>query len=164
MFIASGRQVIVPNAALHCNGRITDIAVSMERVSPPGSNIPQFEVWLPTLLNSSNYTIIGEVQLPAGNRIGSSSTGYFYASISLNSSSQIEFQSEDVIGYYQPSNARYLIWSVQTSGYTSYINTVTTLLTSVDINNLDTIETNNQPLIEITFGKLKIYMCSYIHT
>ena len=153
MFIASGRQVIVPNASLHCNGRITGVAVSMERVSP-GSNIPQFEVWHPTSLNSSNYTIVGEVQLPAGDRIGSSSIGYFYASISLNSSSQIEFQSGDVIGYYQPSNARYLIWSVQTSGYTSYIYTVTTLLTSVDINNVDTIETNHQPLIEITFGKI----------
>ena len=161
MLIASGRQVIVPNAALHCNGRITNIAVSMDRTSP-GSNFPQFEVWHPTSLNSSNYTIIGVVPLPAGDRIGNPSTGYYYTNISLDSNSQIEFQSGDVIGYYQPSNAQRLIWSIQTSGYTSYSNTVTSPSTSIDINNVENIDTNHQPLIQITFGKIKIYVCSYI--
>lgn len=146
--------MIVPNASLNCNGRITNVAVSMELILF-GSNLPLFQIWHPTSINSNSYTIIGEVQLPTGDRIGNPFTsGYYYASISLNSSSQIEFQSGDVIGYYQPSNPRRRIQSIQTSGYASYSSTVTSPLTSIDINNVDNIETDRQPLIEIAFGKI----------
>ena len=79
---------------------------------------------------------------------------YYHASLSLNSSSQIEFQSGDVIGYYQPSDPQRLIWSIQTSGYTSYSNSVTSPSTSIDTNNVDNIETNRQPLIAVMFGKI----------
>ena len=121
---------------------------------PSGNNIPIFQVWHPTLPNSNSYTIIGEVQLSAGNRIGNGGERYFFTSMSLNSSSQIEFQSGDVIGYYQPSDPERLIWSIQTSGYTSYSNTVTSPLSSIDINNVNNIENDRQPLIEIIFGKI----------
>ena len=150
--IGSGRQVIVPSARFNCNGRITNVAVSMD--GEMGSNYPLFQVWHPTSPNSSTYNIIDEVQLAAGNyRNIDGSIGYYHISISLYGNRQIEFQSGDIIGYYQPSNSRRLIWNVQTSGYTSYINTVTTSLTSVDMNNIDTFETNHQPLIRVMFGK-----------
>ena len=145
--------MIVPNAALNCNGRITNVAVSMDVVLS-GTTLPIFQVWHPTLPNSSNYTIIGEVQLSAGNRIGNGAERYYFTNMSLNSNSQIEFQSGDVIGYYQPSDSQRRIWSIQTSGYTSYSNTVTSPLTSIDVNNVNNIETNRQPLIEIIFGKI----------
>ena len=145
--------MIVPNAALNCNGRITNVAVSMEVITPPRNNIPLFQVWHPTLSNSSNYTIIGEVQLSAGIRMGNDATRYSLTNMSLNSNNQIEFQSGDVIGYYQPSDSQRLIWNIQTSGYTSYSNTVTSPLTSIDTDNVDNIETDRQPLIEIIFGK-----------
>ena len=149
---ASGQQVIVLNATFNCNGRITNVAVSMD--GEIGSNYPLFQVWHPTQLNSSTYNKTDEVQLRGGEYISIDDTkGYYYASLSLNSNSQIEFQSGDVIGYYQPSDARRHIWNVQTSGYTSYNNTVTSPLTSVDINSIENIKTNHQPLIKVMFGK-----------
>ena len=148
--IASGRQVIVPNAKFNCNGRITNVAVSMDHWH--GDSYPLFQVWHPTSLNSSTYNKISEVQLPAGDfKPGGQNKNYNYASISLNSSSKIEFQSGDVIGYYQPSSSRRLIWSIQTTGYTSYSNNVKT--STIDINNVDNIDTNLQPLIKVMFGK-----------
>ena len=149
--------MIVPNARFRCNGRITNVAVSMQGQIATGSNHPVFQVWHPTQLNSSTYNKIDEVQLTGGEYINiDGSIGYHYASISLNRNSQIEFQSGDVIGYYQPSNSRRLIQNIQTSGYTSYSNTVTSPLTSIDISNVDNIEIDHQPLIEITFGKIMI--------
>ena len=144
--------MIVLNATFNCNGRITNVAVSMD--GEIGSNYPLFQVWHPTQLNSSTYNKTDEVQLTGGEYISIDDTkGYYYASLSLNSNSQIEFQSGDVIGYYQPSDARRHIWSVQTSGYTSYSNNVTSPLTSVDINSIENIKTNHQPLIKVMFGK-----------
>ena len=120
------------------------------------SDLPIFQVWHPTSHTSSTYSKIGEVQLPEENLMTSSERNYSFVNMSLNSSSQIEFQSGDVIGYYQPSIPQRHIWSIETSGYTSYSNTVTSPLTSIDINNVDNIETDHQPLIEITFGKIMI--------
>ena len=160
--------MIVPNARFSCNGRIINVVVSMQGQIATGSNHPVFQVWHPTQLNSSTYNKTDEVQLTGGEYIYiGGSIGYFYDNISLNRNSQIEFQSGDVIGYYQPSNSRRLIWNIQTSGYTSYSNTVTSPLTSIDINNVDNIATDYQPLIEITFGKImikaitKMASCSY---
>ena len=148
--VDSGRQVIVPNASFNCNGRITNIAVSM--INWLGDSSPLFQVWHPTSLNSSTYNKTGEVQLPAGDFIAiSQGRSYYHASLSLNSSSQIEFQSGDVIGYYQPSNPQRLIFSIQTSGYISYSNNVKSSM--IDINNVDNIDTNLQPLIKVMFGK-----------
>ena len=129
-----------------------------------GDNFPLFQVWHPTSLASNTYNKIGEVQLPAGNFIN---IFLYFANLSLSSSSsQIEFQSGDVIGYYQPSDPQQLIRSIQTSGYTSYSNNVTSPSTSIDTNNVDNTETNRQPLIEVTFGKIiQNYICiasSYI--
>ena len=170
MSINSGRQVIVPNSTFNCNGRITNIIVSMNTVSS-GTDFSVFEVWHPTL-PSGTYHKIGEVELPLGDRMGGQGQNNFdYAILSLNSSTQIEFQSGDVIGYYQPSDTQRLIWSIQTSGYISYSNNVISPSTSIDINNVDNVDTNHQPLIEISFGKvfcaqmqshvITIQFCSY---
>ena len=120
-------------------------------------NIPLFQVWHPTSLDSNMYNKIHEVQLPMGDRVNlrSGLGAYYFACLSLNRSSQIEFQSGDVIGYYQPPDPRRLIWSVSTSGYTSYSNNVTSPSTSIDINNVHNAEINRQPLIDIIFGKIK---------
>ena len=153
--IGAGRQVIVPRAAFNCNGRVTDIAVSMQWGGWSG-NLPLFQVWHPTSLTSNTYNKTGEIQLPVGVQRGRirQGTNYFYARMLLNSNSQIEFQSGDVIGYYQPSDPRRRIWSVQTSGYTSYSKTATSpLTTSLDISNADTVN-SRQPLIEVMFGKV----------
>ena len=128
-----------------------------------GNNFPLFQVWHPTSLNSNIYKKIGEVQLPPGDRITFLIFNYYFANLSLNTNSQIEFQSGDVIGYYQPSNPRRLIWSIQTSGYISYSNTVTSPTTSIDTNNTSSVEANSQPLIEVKFGKIisSVYMLNF---
>ena len=149
--------MIVPSARFNCNGRITSIAVSMS--SQSGSDFPLFQVWHPTTLSSSTYTKTGEVQLPQGSREGRRQDRYYHANLSLNSNSQIEFQSGDVIGYYQPSNPQRLIWSIQTSGYTSYSNTVSSPTTSIDTNNLENVENDRQPLIAVMFGKITKIEC-----
>ena len=159
--IDKGRQVIVPNARFNCNGRVTNVAVSMQKSL--GTNNPLFQVWHPTSLNSSTYNKIGEVQLPEGifKAVGKGKN-YHHVSLSLNSSSQIEFQSGDVIGYYQPPNAQRLIWGNQTSGYTSYSSTVTN--STIDINSADNNETNLQPLIEVMFGKIINKLQTYLYS
>ena len=154
--------MIVLSARFNCNGRITNVVVSMS--NQPFGNLPLFQVWHPISPNSSVYNKIGEIQLPAGEFIPvDTRRAYYSAILSLNSSSQIEFQSGDVIGYYQPSNPRRLIWSIQTSGYNSYSNTVTSPSTLIDINNVDNIEANRQPLIAVMFGKIiQIEQISYV--
>ena len=152
MLVDTGRQVIVPNARFNCNGRITNVAISM--FAWIGGNLPLFQVWHPTSLNSNTYNKIGEVQLPTGDLISSSEgENYYHVSLSLNNNSQIEFQSGDVIGYHQPSDPQRIIWSILTNGYASYSNTTTSPLTSIDTNNIDQVWANHQPLIAVMFGK-----------
>ena len=156
-FINNGRQVIVPRAAFNCNGRITRIAVSMQ-LNDQSGNLPIFQVWHPTSNTSSTYSRIGEVQLPLGDLVNSSEGDYHYVNMSLNSNSQIEFQSGDVIGYYQPSDPQGRIWSIQTNGYTSYSNNATNGLSSFDTSNVNHIDNDYQPLIAVIIGKI-IQIC-----
>ena len=144
--------MIVPAARFNCSGRITNVAVSMQFVFF-GPDLPLFQVWRPASLSSSVYNKIGEVELPSGDHMGGIIINYYYATLSLNSSAQIEFQSGDIIGYYQSSSSQRLIRNIQTSGYTSYSNTVTSPSTSIDISNVDNSDTDRQPLIEVMFGK-----------
>ena len=126
------------------------------------NNLPLFQVWHPTSLNSSTYNKIGEVQLPAGEFIAVGiGRNYFFANLPFNGTSQIEFQSGDVIGYYQPSTSQRSIGSIQTSGYTSYSNNVTSPSTSIDISTVDNTDNNHQPLIAVMFGKI-ININSYL--
>lgn len=167
--------MIVPAARFNCSGRITNVAVSMQFIFS-GPDLPLFQVWRPASPNSSVYNKIGEVELPSGDHMGGIIINYYFANLSLNSSTQIEFQSGDIIGYYQSSSSQRLIRNIQTSGYTSYSNTVSSPLTSIDINNVDNSDIDRQPLIEVMFGKFittnqnvytqkyKICMfCTYLH-
>ena len=127
-------------------------------------NLPIVQVWHPVSPTSSTYRRIGDVQLPVGDRIVASAGNYHYVNMSLNSNSQIEFQSGDVIGYYQPSDPWRRIWSIDTSGYTSYSNIVTRPLTSIDTNIADRTDNDYQPLIEMIFGKIQICIIYKLHS
>ena len=168
VIIEKGRQVIVPQARFNCNGRIKNVAASMD-IATFGTNRPLLQVWHPTSLTSTIYHKIGEVELPLGDFINGTSVtmNYYFANLSLSSSSQIEFQLGDAIGYYQPTDTQCLIYSIQATEYISYSNTVTSSITSIDINNVNNIETQRQPLIEVTFGKTiqwqtNLYVCAHI--
>ena len=145
--------MIVPSARFNCKGRISSIAVSQFQSLVPGSNFPLFQVWRPTLPNSTTYNKVVEFILSLGTlRVDGAGRNYYHMNASLDT--QTEFQSGDVIGYYQPSDPRRSIWSIQTSGYTSYSNSITSPSTSIDISNVDNIDTDRQPLIAVMFGKL----------
>ena len=153
-FISRGRQVIIPRAKFNCSGKITYVAVSMSQPDGMNLDLPLFQVWHPTSNDSNIYSKIGQVQLPAGNFVRlETRRNYFLAILPLNSSGQIEFQSGDVIGYYQPSSPQCLIGSIQTNGFASYSNIATSPSTLIDTNNVDNIENDRQPLIAVIFGK-----------
>ena len=78
---------------------------------------------------------------------------YDRANLPLSGNSRIEFQSGDVIGYYQPFISLRLIWNIQTSGYTSYSTAATSPSTSIDISTVENADNNHQPLIAVMFGK-----------
>ena len=150
--------MIVPNARFNCNGRITNVAANIKWSFV--TNHPLFQVWRP-ILNSSIYIKIGQAQLSAGSVKVVDQKSYYFTNMSLNSSSQIEFQSGDVIGYYQPSNARQ-IWNVRTNEYTFYSYNVTSPLILLNINIEGINKTNYQPLIEVMFGKAIIVCMAVI--
>jgi len=147
--IDGGRQVIIPNATFKCNGRISRIAVSMEPLGTPTNNYPEIQIWRPS--SPGIYNRVAQEQLGFGNKSGSS---VIYYIINKPINSLIEFQIGDVIGYYEPLSPRRLISSIQSSGYTSYIkNNLNSPSNTIDINNVDHVETDRQPLIELYFGK-----------
>ena len=147
------RQVIIPNARFECNGRVTSVGASMGFGSQSG-NLPNIQIWRPSSPGSDVYNRIGQVQVTSGNFNGIPFfTAYYSTIVLLTNNDRIEFQSDDVIGYYQPSNSQREIWNIETNGYTSYSNNVNSPGTTFDINNVDYMDGQRQPLIEIMFGK-----------
>ena len=116
------------------------------------NDLPLFQVWRPASSNSTVYNKIAEVELPLGDRIRGENS-FSFTNLSLNSSRQIKFNSRDVIGYYQSANS-HRIRTIRTSGYISYIDEVLSPSTLIDANDTDHIYTENQPLIEVMFGKV----------
>jgi len=150
--IDGGRQVIVPSAMINCTGRIVGISVSMNWNGLQTLHFPVVQIWRPSSPGSSVYNRLGGVELSRGNFIGQfRAVGYYYQRLLIRGS--IDFQFGDVIGYYQPSQPRREIWNIQTSGYTSYSNNVNSPSNTIDINNVDNVEIDRQPLIELQFSK-----------
>jgi len=156
--LQSSRQVIVPGAVFYCNGRITSIRASFDRVSS-GDNLPIIQIWHPLSPNSSVYNRTGQVKVTNTTLIG---THHYFTNITI--SEILEFQSGDVIGYYQPSNLQLAIWnSNHTNGYTSYSTSDSNNSISViNIHDESVVEhPQRQPLIEVLFGK-NFYLVSLI--
>jgi len=113
---------------------------------------PKIQVWRPSSPGSSVYNRINQATVSQGTILGVSGDRYYFDRFPVTNF--IDFQPGDVIGYYQPSQSRRVIWNIQTSGYTSYSNdTNHSNITIIDINNVDYVEPDRQPLIELQFGK-----------
>jgi len=145
----SGRQVIVPNASISCTGRITGIAVSMGFSGSFSDEFPTIQIWRPSSPGSTVYSNIAQVQLSSGIAVGH--PVYFLSNMSTNF--PMDFQSGDVVGYYQPLPARQLVWNNETSGYTSYSYNTNSPATIINISDVDNVENDRQPLIELQYGK-----------
>ena len=161
--IGRDRLAIIPRLNFTCNGRITGIRARVDfddfedRV-----NYPFFQVWRPLSTNSTVYNKIGEVQLQSDQVTGSGD--FQTANIILTGNNTIEFQSGDVVGYYHPSNSRYQVRTIRTSGYRLYRFDGSPAPTSVNLNNADRDENDRQPLIQFTIGKYpfnKPNLCNY---
>jgi len=140
------RQVIVPQAVFNCSGRVTRIAVSLA-YSNSTDDLPVIQIWRPSSPGSSVYNRIVQVQVKdtivmEGN--------HSIANTMISDINETEFQSGDVIGYYQPYDS---IWNAQADGYISYtISDANSSITAINISNV-LWKNRLQPLIQVIFGK-----------
>lgn len=137
---------------MKCSGRITGYMVSLSQ-EENGSNYPSIQVWSPTesakvLENVNNYMLteddINETQ------------NYYFANVTFAEDKMIKFNSSSYIGYYQPSDSRYTIWSVNTTaaGYSIFTierNEFNDFFDFVEATGI----TDSQPLIQIVIGIFK---------
>ena len=108
-------------------------------------------MWQPSSAGSTIYNKTGEVQLQSNQVTGSGT--YPTANINLTGDNTIEFRSGDVVGYYHPSNSRYLVRDISTAGYVLYRFDGSPAPNSVNLSNYDYIGgTSRQPLIQFTIG------------
>jgi len=141
--IGRGKLAIVPSVMFNCSGRVTSIAASMTFENVSG-DLPIIQIWRPLSLNSTVYNRIGQVQVTNITRVA---TNHYFTSFS---SSELEFQFGDVLGYYQSFNSRHLIWNIWEIGHMSYFTNTST--TTIDVSILRK-QNQQRPLIEIEFGK-----------
>jgi len=150
-----GVQVIVPSTSINCAVRITGIAVSMNFGGFRNGGQPLIQIWRPSSPESNVYNKVAEVQLSARILIGNFTSGYFLENFTVNGTA--DFQSGDVIGYYQSSSPLFTIWNIETSGYTSYSNNTSSPATTINISDVDNVENDRQPLIELQYGRHDVF-------
>ena len=158
--IENGRQVIVPHLNFSCYGRITHITYVTINGSHPGNKLPVFQIWRPSSFGSNVYNRVGQAQFRSESLIIIEDTViedtkfYLTNAEMMVENHQIEFQPGDVIGYYQPSNAHRLIWSIEeTNEYVSYSNNASEAFTTFNRSNVDHVDNNLLPFITVGFGK-----------
>ena len=84
---------------------------------------------------------------------------YYLGNVSCTGNNRIEFQSGDVIGYHQGSDVHYRLWNIDTNGYTPYYYRNTSVpLEFFTISNSVQPRDNRQPLIEVMYGKISIFI------
>lgn len=154
--IENGRQVIVPHLNFSCHGRITHISYVTINGSHPGDNKPVFQIWRPSSFGSNVYNRVGQAQFRYEGLIEYTKF-YFTDAEMMVENHPIEFQPGDVIGYYQPSTAHRLIWSIkEINEYVSYSNNASDALTTFNKSNVDYVDINLLPFIRVGFGKCDI--------
>jgi len=144
-------HAIVPRANFTCNGRITGITASMLSTPYNGSD-PFVEVWHPKNSGSDVFDKVGGVRIVESEvaEVNNNNNTYWLFNITLNDDDRIEFEAGDVIGYYHPNEARYIVGSVETEGYTVYIDELYTTSHTIGLSGI-TLQ-NRQPLFQFTIG------------
>ena len=144
------RTAIIPRLNFTCNGRITSIRARV-RFFSNGNKYPFFQVWRPASVGSTIYSKVGEVKLQSDDQVTGNGT-YQTATIILTGKNRIEVQSGDVVGYYHPSNSRYVVRDIQTDGYVLYRFNGPPAADNSDINTTNFMFNNRQPLLQFTIG------------
>jgi len=117
------------------------------------NGFPSFQVWRPSSPGSLIYNRISEVQLQSDDQVIIGSNGFQEARIPLNGDDRIEFQSEDVIGYYHPLDSRYNVRDIQTDGYLLYLFDESPPPASINLDERSARRNSRQPLIQFQIGK-----------
>ena len=143
------RQAIIPRLNFTCNGRITSITARV--YFEDRSNYPFLQVWRAASVGSTIYNKIGEVQLSDDQVTGSGD--YQTANIILTGNNIIEVQLGDVVGYYHPSDSRYLVRDIQTNGYVLYrFDGSPAADNTENLSQRDYMINNRQPLLQFAIG------------
>ena len=146
------RQLISPRANFTCNGRITGVSASVDR-TVNGITDPYLEVWHPTT-SDMEFNRVDTVQLAESEivQVENDNIVYWLLNMSLNGSEIIEFEAGDVIGFYQPPDTRYQMWTIATEGYTASGSDSINSSSTLSLVNPDIIINNRQPLIQFLIG------------
>ena len=109
-------------------------------------------MWRAASAGSTVYNKIGEVGLQSDDQVTGSDT-FRTANIFLTGSDRIEVQAGDVVGYYHPSDSRYLVRDIGTNGYILYrFDGPPAADNSEDLNQRNGRPNNRQPLIQFAIG------------
>ena len=156
--LSTSGLIIVPEYNFSCNGRITGYLIRLEQNAMDSTEYSSIQVWQPINQNSTIYNKVGTCILTADDIVNITKNGSLYhlGDISCTGDSRTEFQSGDVIGYYQSNSSRYQLLNINaTEGYTSY-GSKNSSLTSIDISNVDYTYKSTQPLIQVMYGKVRM--------
>ena len=150
-----GRQVIVPSLTFNCHGRIDHVAYITINASQPGDDVPIIQLWRPSSSGSNVYDIIDQAKM-FHTRFSIDDTQFYYIAVQFKIH-QIKFQPGDVLGYYQPSNPRYLLWSLIETGYVSYSINASAAATIINTSNVDYIDDELVPSVAVVFGEYYVH-------
>ena len=143
--------MIVPSLTFNCHGRIDHVAYVTINASHPRDDVPIIQLWRPSPSESNVYSLIDLIGQFL-NEIRIESTQFYYV-VAVFKSGQVKFQPGDVLGYYQPSNPRYLLWSLIETGYVSYSINASVAATTINTSNVDYTDDGLVPYVRVTFGE-----------
>ena len=148
--IMRGRQVIVPGLTFNCYGRINHVSCVTTNVSQPGNDEPVIQLWRPSSSGSNVYNIIGQTRF--FNKRLIKDTQFYFTNVKFKNG-RVKFQPGDVIGYYQPSNPRHLLWSINEEGYISYSINASAAATTINTSNTHYIHNGLIPFVRVYIGE-----------
>ena len=161
VYINRDRLAIIPHLRFTCDGKITGIRARVYLLNDTRNDYPFFQVWRSASDNSATYNKVGEVQLQSDGQVTRGRNDLLEANIILTGNNTIEVQSGDVVGYYQPLDARYLVINRIRIGtrYVLYQFNGSPGSNSVQLSDSNTRLNFWQPLLQFTIG-----MGYYSHT
>ena len=145
------RLAIIPRLNFTCNGRITSIRARLRRINS-GRDYLFFQVWRPASVGSTIYNKTSEIQLQSSDKF--TGTGNIQtATITLTGNTTIEVQSGDVVGYYHPSDSRYVMRDISIDGYYLYrFDGPPAADSSEDLSQANFMLNNRRPLLQFVIG------------
>ena len=139
---------VVASINFSCYGKLAGYLVSLNK-DDNGYDYPHITLWH---VNSGYYRI-SDYEITENDIIQMSN--YYFVNVSVPKYETIRIWPGDLVGYYQPKHPRYTVWSINTTGYTSY--NISGPYGGYALNTVD----DRQPLIQLLYGMYVIANQSY---